>query len=422
MTQVPLTLAAVRGAVQVHENRAEAVREATARLLAALVDRNALRPESIVSAIFTATPDLDADFPAHAARLLGWTDVPLLGAMEMAVPGALPRVVRVLLTVQGVPAGRRLVPVYLGGAAALRPDLSEGANPGMAGAAERAEPGGRDTRTIAILGLGQVGGSIGLGLGTKPGWRRAGFDLDPAVSARALAAGAIDRRAESVEDACRDADLAVVAVPVDEIPGVLAAAAAALPPGAALTDTGSARAGSSAAVARARTLGVHAIGGHPLAGNEGRGFESARADLFAGERWVLCPEDRAAAGTGEDRRSREELAPAPAPRAALAMIEALGARVVFASPEAHDAALARTSHLPYLLARALRAAGGPADRAGLAGPAFRGMTRVAASDPRVAESYCRQNLAEIRAAWESVRAEVEHLIADLSRGRAATGS
>src|SRR6185295_7301895 len=102
------------------------------------------------SAVFTATPDLDSDFPAHAARRLGWTDVPLLGAMEMAVPGALPRVVRVLLTVSGAPAGRRLAPVYLEGAARLRPDL--------AGGGATASPAAREPRRLALIGLGQIGG------------------------------------------------------------------------------------------------------------------------------------------------------------------------------------------------------------------------------------------------------------------------
>src|SRR5437762_2342851 len=128
-------IAAVRGAVQVAANRAELIREATARLLIALLEANRLEPARIVSAIFTATPDLDADFPAHAARRLGWTEVPLLGAREMGVPGALPRIVRVLLTVR-VARGARLQPIYLDGAAALRPDLAgEGRSATGAGAA-----------------------------------------------------------------------------------------------------------------------------------------------------------------------------------------------------------------------------------------------------------------------------------------------
>src|SRR6185436_12967207 len=107
------TVAAVRGAISVRANRAADIRDATARLLQALLERNALTPDRIVSAVFTATPDLTADFPAHAARRLGWTDVPLLGAVELDVPGAPARIVRVLLTLRDVPLGARLVPVYL---------------------------------------------------------------------------------------------------------------------------------------------------------------------------------------------------------------------------------------------------------------------------------------------------------------------
>ncbi|HEV2105525.1 MAG TPA: chorismate mutase, partial [Candidatus Eisenbacteria bacterium] len=164
------TVAAVRGAVSVPANEAGAIRAATARLLVALLERNRLVPARIVSAIFTATPDLNADFPAHAARRLGWTEVPLLGAVEMPVPGAPARIVRVLLTVRGVAPRRRLVPVYLDDAAALRPDL----------AAPRPRAAGRTWR-VAIVGLGQIGGSIGLALGAAPGvrWRRTGFDRDP---------------------------------------------------------------------------------------------------------------------------------------------------------------------------------------------------------------------------------------------------
>src|SRR5262245_64568735 len=118
------TIAAVRGAISVPANRAADIREATARLLAALIERNAVTPARVVSAVFTATPDLTADFPAHSARRIGWTDVPLLGAVELGVPGAPKRIVRVLLTLRDVPRGVRLIPVYLDEAALLRPDLA----------------------------------------------------------------------------------------------------------------------------------------------------------------------------------------------------------------------------------------------------------------------------------------------------------
>ena len=118
-----LTLAAVRGAISVSANTVDAIRSATSRLLAELIERNQLTPANIVSAVFTATPDLTADFPAHSARRLGWSDVPLLGATEMSVPGAPKRIVRVLVTVRDVPRGEKLQPVYLDEAARLRPDL-----------------------------------------------------------------------------------------------------------------------------------------------------------------------------------------------------------------------------------------------------------------------------------------------------------
>lgn len=399
---VHTTVAAVRGAIQVAENRADLIQSATARLLTALLERNALDPSQIVSAIFTATPDLDADFPAHAARRLGWSEVPLLGAVEIAVPGALSRVVRVLLTASGVPAGRRLTPVYLEGAAALRPDLAGGGADANASTAV--------VRTVAIIGLGQIGGSLGLALAGGAAWRRIGFDLDPRAAQAALDTGAIDDGAATLADACRGADLAVIATPVDTIPDCVLAAAAALPAGAALLDTGSARGGITEALRAARAGGIDAVGGHPLAGHEGRGFASAQAGLFRGARFLLCP--LTVAGFGNS----------PIPAAVLALISAVGAEPLIVSPEEHDAALARTSHLPYLLARALQETGEPSHARGLSGPAYRDMTRVARADPRVALAYCRSNLVEVRAAWDALRTDVEKRIAGLAEAAEPSGS
>ena len=391
MSDSASTIAAVRGAIQIADNRAELVQFGTARLLTELLARNEMSADQIVSAIFTATPDLNADFPAHAARRLGWHDVPLLGAVEVGVPGAMPRVVRVLLTVSGVPVGRRLEPVYLDGAAALRPDLAAGES--ARASASDGDP--KPARTLAIIGLGQIGGSIGLSLARRSEWRRVGYDTHATTLAAAMEAGAIDRTAASLAEACVAADLAVIATPVDELARCVAAAAEALPPGAALVDTGSARAGVSDALREAARRGVRAVGGHPLAGNEGCGFDSARAGLFEGARFVVCPVND---GIPEEVES---------------LIASLGASPLLANDEEHDAALARTSHLPYLIARALNATGADAASRGLSGPTFRDMTRVAASNPRVAEAYCRANLAEIRTSWHALRDEVETLLQGL---------
>ena len=377
-------IAAVRGAVQVVANRADDIREATARLLLALLAANRLAVSDIVSAIFTATPDLDADFPAHAARRLGWTDVPLLGAREMGVPGALPRIVRVLLTVR-VARGARLQPIYLDGAAALRPDLAgEGRSATGAGAAggRRARAGA--ARRVAIVGLGQIGGSIGQALGRRPGWRRIGWDRAPAARRRARAALAVDEIAPSLAAACRGAALAVLATPVDTLPALIERATALLPRGAALLDTGSARGPLTPALARAAARGVRAVGGHPIAGSEGRGIAAARADLFEGSTFALMP------------------ARGAVPAVVRALVRDLGARALVVSPAAHDRALARTSHLPYLVSRALLGVGRADARRGLSGPGFRGMTRLAASDPRVSLPFCRANRREIAAAWHAL--------------------
>ena len=113
----------VRGAITVETNTAEDMLEATTELLQGLIAANDIRPEQVISAIFTTTTDLNATFPARAARDLGWTDVALLCTHEMAVPGALPRVIRVLLHVNTDRSPEQLVHLYLKDAQQLRPDL-----------------------------------------------------------------------------------------------------------------------------------------------------------------------------------------------------------------------------------------------------------------------------------------------------------
>lgn len=390
-------IAAVRGAVPVPTNSPEAIQAATARLLEALTRENRLDPGRIVSAVFTTTDDLDADFPAHAARRLGWTDVPMLNAREIPVPGSLPRIVRVLLTIADVPEGARLTPVYLDAAAALRPDLAPRIPdaPQAPAARTAAHPAPTRTRRIAIIGLGQIGGSIALALGRAPGWVRVGHDADRATAGLARAAHALDVVAGSVAAACAGADLAVIATPVDTLAGLVAEAAAALPRGAALLDTGSARGPVSDALAAAAARGLAAVGGHPIAGNEGHGFGSARADLFRGATWVLCP-------TG-----------AAVPAAVAELLRDLGARPLVVPADEHDHALARTSHLPWALACALNDLGGAFAARGLAGPGFRDMTRLAASDPRMAGAFARANAAEIAAAWRELRAAMDARVEQL---------
>ena len=112
----------IRGATTVETNTAEDILEATTDLLDAIIRLNDIAPEDVVSAIFTTTPEITASFPALAARELGWTEVPLLCAHEMAVPGALRGVVRILLHVNTTRTPSEIRHVYLREAGALRPE------------------------------------------------------------------------------------------------------------------------------------------------------------------------------------------------------------------------------------------------------------------------------------------------------------
>ena len=117
-------LRALRGATTVEENDSDAILDATEELLRELMERNQLSPEDMVSCLFTCTEDLNAEFPAAAARRLGMGAVPLLCSRELDVPGSLPRVIRVMLHCYTEPAisARH---VYLREAVSLRRDLQE---------------------------------------------------------------------------------------------------------------------------------------------------------------------------------------------------------------------------------------------------------------------------------------------------------
>ena len=114
----------LRGATTVPENNIPAILEATTELLNALVAANNLQEKEIASIFFSATPDLDAAYPAIAARQLGWTHTALLCTQEMAVAGSLPRCIRVLLHWNTDRTNDQIHHIYLRNAAQLRPDLA----------------------------------------------------------------------------------------------------------------------------------------------------------------------------------------------------------------------------------------------------------------------------------------------------------
>ena len=116
---------AIRGAIQIDHDGRDEILAGTTELVREVLRRNDLADEDVISIMFTATPDLTAEFPAYAARALGLTDVPLICATEISVPGAMPRVLRLLAHVETDLARSDVRHVYLRGAAALRTDLPQ---------------------------------------------------------------------------------------------------------------------------------------------------------------------------------------------------------------------------------------------------------------------------------------------------------
>jgi len=115
----------IRGAVQVDADDRDAILEGTAELVSAVLSRNDLTTDDVISVLFTVTPDLTAEFPALAARKLGFHAVPLMCATEIPVPGAMPRVVRLMAHVETDRPRAEVQHVYLRGAAALRLDIAQ---------------------------------------------------------------------------------------------------------------------------------------------------------------------------------------------------------------------------------------------------------------------------------------------------------
>jgi prephenate dehydrogenase len=221
---------------------------------------------------------------------------------------------------------------------------------------------------VAIVGVGLMGGSLGLALG---GGRCevVGVDPDPEAVRVALAVGAIDRAAGSLEEAAAEADAVVLAAPVPALAELARRALAGSGEDCLVTDLGSAKAALLAALdppGRERF-----IGGHPVCGAERTGVAFARGDLFRGATWFLTPGSEARPDLFERLHG---------------LVGSVGARPVAIDAGVHDRLMALVSHLPHVVAGALvnqAAATAPEGREALrsAGPSFGDLTRVAGSNP-----------------------------------------
>ena len=248
---------------------------------------------------------------------------------------------------------------------------------------------------VTIIGLGLIGGSLGLALKRKRLARTVvGFSRKPATLRRAKASRAIDEGTTDLRDAVKDADLVVLATPVDVIVPLGRRALKFMKPGSILTDVGSTKDAIVHALERNLPRGITFVGAHPLAGSERRGIHAARRSLYDGSLCVVT----------KTRRTN--------PRAlarVCSLWSRLAARVLVMDPGTHDRLLASVSHLPHVIAFCLM---GAADDAGLAiAPrSFQDVTRIAKSDPGLWEAIFLTNRGPISAAmhrfereWHSLR-------------------
>lgn len=226
---------------------------------------------------------------------------------------------------------------------------------------------------VSILGVGLIGGSLGLAWKKRhPHLVLTGYDR-PAILEKALHRGAVDRAAETLEQAVSGAEVVVLAAPLSENAALLSALAPWLAPGAVVTDVGSVKAPVMAQARLVLPAANTFVGGHPMAGAEQGGIDHADALLFENATWVLCPPD----ATPEDGFIRQ-FAPL------IGLIEATGARVLLMEANRHDRIAALVSHLPQLVAVTLMnlAAAQNARDDGflrLAAGGFRDLTRIASS-------------------------------------------
>lgn len=247
----------------------------------------------------------------------------------------------------------------------------------------------RSRGTVSIVGTGQIGTMLGLALSAS-GAGPVLFDSVQRTALESLARGAGSRVADSLDEALA-ADTVVLAMPVSEILRTLAAHRGDFREGSLVIDTGSAKAAVVEAM-RALPAGVHAMGGHPLAGTERPGPDGADMAQLSGATFALCPV----------RDDPEALTRAQA------FAASLGARSLVIDAVEHDRAIARTSGLPHLVAFALMRAA-LATRTDLAAGGFRGAVRLARSDPRMVASFLSANSGEVRSALSELGAELAAL-------------
>jgi prephenate dehydrogenase len=248
------------------------------------------------------------------------------------------------------------------------------------------------SNTLGIIGVGLIGGSVGLAAGDS-GWEVVGVDT-PEVLENAARRGAIHRTSTLKE--VREADLVVLAAPISKVTDLVEDLT---PTNALITDVASAK---SAIVRRAESLKLRFVGGHPMAGSQLSGVANASSNLFEGARYFLTPTSHT------DPEDYREVA---------GFVRKLGALPTAVDPEKHDLLMAALSHLPHLMAAALLKVASDISPEALsfAGPSFRDLTRVGASNPELWSDILAENapaLGEALGAFAGAMAQLGSEIKD----------
>jgi prephenate dehydrogenase len=244
---------------------------------------------------------------------------------------------------------------------------------------------------ITILGVGLLGASFALALkknglcGTVTGFGRNRENLQ-----RAKERNIIDSFETDPVAACRDSDLIMLSAPVGTFAGLAKAIAPALKKGAVLTDVGSVKGVLVREIERLMPKDVHYIGGHPIAGSDRSGIDSANSELFRNARCVITPTENSDPSSFDKIRN---------------LWKALGSEIIILNPEEHDRIYASVSHLPHLIAYAMVNTVAEMDRSYLdfSGKGFMDSTRIACSSEELWNDICllnRDNIIETLAVFQ----------------------
>lgn len=253
---------------------------------------------------------------------------------------------------------------------------------------------------VVIVGVGLLGGSIGMALRSRKlahhvlGYSPRGNSLEAAISR-----GAIDSSTASLDEACRGADLAIICTPVQSVCNFAQLCFASMPNGGLITDVGSTKRSIVETIAQS-PASANFIGSHPLAGSEKNGVEYARETLLERKLVIITPDHNS------DRERIQTIEQ---------LWQALGARTLQMTPSEHDSAVARTSHLPHILASALAAAT-PTELLPLAATGWCDTTRVASGGADLWRQILEENRQPVVAVLEEFAADLQRWLAILRSG------